>query len=111
MTASGVFRANAFYRAPYEGGAAFLLIADPTFPPPPDRPAARIPAVFPQAVARFGARYPINHRRALLGYLKDYGLSTQPDGDDLIVRNGTGHVLRARFDADDRLTQIDPEES
>jgi hypothetical protein len=109
MIASGVFRADAFYRAPYPGGAAFLLIADPAFPAPDERPTARIPNIFPQAVSRFGAKYPINHRRALLGYLKDYGLESHAEGDDLIVRNGTGPTLRARFEGD-RLTGIEHEE-
>ena len=32
MIASGVCDADAYYRGPYEGGAAFLLIKDERFP-------------------------------------------------------------------------------
>jgi len=43
MVASGVFRANAFYRASYPGAAAYLLIASPDFPANSEPPAARVP--------------------------------------------------------------------
>jgi len=102
LTASGVFNARAFYRAPYEGGAAFLLVAGPTFPPNDVFPPARILSVFPQAVARF----PVNARRALAGYAHYYGLAADPDEADVVVRQGGKAVLRATFDAQDRLTGL-----
>src|SRR4051812_4518593 len=70
--ASGVFHANAFYRAPYEGGAAFLLVVDPEYPVNHTTPAVRIPTVIPQVLRRF----PVDHRRVLSGYVKDYGLTS-----------------------------------
>lgn len=102
--ASGVFHANAFYRAPYEGGSAFLLIIDPDYPHNDTTPAVRIPTVLPQVLRRF----PADHRRVLMGYVKDYGLSGHPNGEGLLIEDETGPVLRARFGPEGELTGLEP---
>lgn len=51
LLASGICKANAYYRCPYEGGALFVLIMDENFPKCPDPPLQRIATVFPQAIA------------------------------------------------------------
>ena len=105
MTASGVFNAQAFYRAPFPRGAVYMLIGDFAFPENPVTPAVRIPSVLPHVLSRYT---PLDHRQALLGYLKYYNLKSDPEGRDLVVRNGTGAMMRARFDDQDRLTALDP---
>jgi hypothetical protein len=50
MLASGVCQANSYYRAPYDGGTAYLLIRDDTFPKNPDPSLRRIASVFPQVI-------------------------------------------------------------
>ena len=67
MIAVGVCQANAYYRGPYDGGAAFLLINDEAFPRNTDPPLQRIASVFPQAIS--GIDIP-NHKLALMGHLK-----------------------------------------
>jgi hypothetical protein len=105
MTASGIFHAQAFYRAPFPRGAVYMLIGDFAYPENPVTPVVRIPSVLPHVLARYT---PLDHRQALLGYLEYYKLKGDPEGRDLVVRNGTGALLRARFDAEDRLTALDP---
>jgi hypothetical protein len=105
MTASGVFNAQAFYRAPFPRGAVYMLIGDFKFPENRATPAVRIPTVLPHVLSRYT---PLDHRQALMGYLEYYGLKGDPQGRDLVVRNGTGPLLRAQFDEQDRLTALNP---
>jgi hypothetical protein len=72
MIGSGICRASAYYRAPYEGGAAYLLIKDDAFPLCSDAPVARIASVFPQAISSLEIP---DHKVAFIGYLEFYGLT------------------------------------
>ena len=45
MIANGICRADAYYRCPYDGGAAFLLIQDENFPKNYEPPLQRIASV------------------------------------------------------------------
>lgn len=71
MVASGVYKANAYYRAPYEGGALFLLIVDTTFPADMRHPVTRIAETFPRFIANVLLS---DQRAALTGYLESHGL-------------------------------------
>ena len=73
MIASGVCDADAYYRGPYDGGAAFLLIKDAKFPPSKEPPLARLAHFFPQAISAFSIP---DHRLALTSYLDQYGSFT-----------------------------------
>jgi hypothetical protein len=90
MIASGVCEADAYYRGPYEGGAAFLLIKDAAFPRRRESPLARLGHVFPQAIAAFAIA---DHRLALTSYLDQAGIAYQSDGDAVVVREA-GEVKR-----------------
>lgn len=105
LTASGLFKADAFYRAPYAGGALYVLLADPAFPRPQVDPAERIPAVLPHVLGRFPE---VNHRQVLEGYLAYYGLGGEEDGPDVLIYNGAGAILRAQFDEHNRLAGFAP---
>lgn len=104
MIASGVCQANAYYRCPYDGGAAFLLIQDENFPEYNESPLQRIASVFPQAIATIDIP---NHKLAFGGYLEHYGLVGEVEGDTLIVKDNSEAVLTAAFDDQDRLTKLD----
>jgi hypothetical protein len=99
-----MFKADAFYRAPYSGGALYLLLADPIYPRQRVNPAVRIPTVLPQVFQRFKD---LDHRQVLDGYLMYYGLTAVPEGADVIIENGTEPILRAHFDERDQLTSMD----
>jgi hypothetical protein len=104
LLARGVCRAVAYFRAPYDGGAAFLLLNETPLPPPSESPAARVASVFPRVVASLPVA---SHKRAFLGHLRHYGLTAVPDGDALVVRQDGSPVLSAEFDHLDRLARLE----
>lgn len=102
--ASVLRNSNAYYRCPYDGGALFVLIQDTWYPRAEIDPVERIAAVFPQAVATLPLS---DHWAAWASYLTSYGLAAFAEGDTLVtVRDGVP-VLRATFDARNRLTHLE----
>mgnify|MGYP001214777150 CR=1 FL=1 len=104
MIGSGIWRANAYYRAPYDAGAAFLLIKDSNFPRNDDSPSARLATVFPQAISAISIN---NHRSALQGYLEAHMLKGQEEGDRLVVLENGQPLMSATFDEHDRLVRLE----
>ncbi|MBL8799294.1 MAG: hypothetical protein JNM56_35740 [Planctomycetia bacterium] len=104
MIASGVCQANAYYRCPYEGGAAFVLIQDDSFPKPTEPPLARIASVFPRAICSIEIP---DHRLALLGHLDHYGLAYEQEAGKVLVKENGELLLTATFDELNRLTNLE----
>ena len=103
MIASGITHAQAYFRGPYDGGAAFFLIQDPAYPVPQQPLVQRIAFTFPQALIAL----PIsNHKQAWLDYLQHNGFKSQQDGDSLITYEDELPVLKASFDSLDRLVEL-----
>jgi hypothetical protein len=103
LIASGVYRANAFYRGPYKGGAVYLLIQDDFFPCNVEQPLKRIASVFPQTISALDIS---NHRVAFSSYLASYGLLGISDGEKIVVED-RGKGLIATFDEQNRLIELD----
>ena len=95
---------NIYYRGPYEGGAAFLLIKDAAFPRSRESPLARLGHIFPQAITAFAIA---DHRLALTSYLDQFGIAYQCVGDAVVVREAGDVVLSAAFDAQRWLVQLE----
>ena len=104
LIATGVCQADAYYRCPYHGGALFVLIQDETFPRCTDPPLARIATVFPRAISALDLA---DHRLALAGYLRSYGLPFEEASDRILVRDQGEPVLTATFDDLNRLTNLE----
>jgi hypothetical protein len=104
MIASGICDADAYYRGPYEGGAAFLLIKDEKFPRSKEPPLARLAHVFPQAISAFVIP---DHRLALTSYLDQHGIDYTSEGRTIVVKEGKNPVLTARFDEQNRVAKLD----
>jgi len=104
LIASGVCKANAYYRGPYSGGAAFFLIQDENFPKRDIVPLARIVSVFPQVISALEIQ---NHKLAFLEYLVDYGLAGEDEGDKVLIKEGGKITLTATFDEQNRLTKLE----
>lgn len=104
LLASGLLDAGAYYRAPYEGGAAFLLITDERFPRCSEPPLGRIASVFPQALAALDIP---NHKIALAGYLESCGLAFESEPARIVVKEKDEPVLMATFDEQERLTHLE----
>ena len=103
ILATGLCKANAYYRGPYEGGAIYLLIKDTNYVQQVDHPLARLATVFPQAISTYTIG---NHRHALTGHAEFLGLSVQPNGNAIIVADSQGKQLSAEFDDQNRLTDL-----
>ena len=103
ILATGLCRANAYYRGPYDGGAVYLLIKDANYRHTLDHPLVRLASVFPQAIST----YPIsNHKHALKGHAEFLGLSVQPQENATIIADSQGGQLSAEFDGQNRLTSL-----
>jgi len=105
MTSVGVlatlFGCDAYYRGPYEGGAAFFLLRDPRLHlKAPD--AVHIATVFPQLLSGLSIS---DHRAALLGYLDTRGLEANIEGEQVRALVGTSSLV-ADFDDSNRLAQL-----
>lgn len=94
---------KAYYRGPYEGGAAVLLITDDELQLQVNDPLQRILTVFPQAIS---AMEIADHREALQGYLEHYGFEPEEEGSALLLREQGQEVLRAEFDELGRLREL-----
>ena len=94
---------KAYYRGPYEGGAAFLLINDERLQLQVDDPLQRILSVFPQAISAMELP---DHREALRGYLEHYGLEPHEVEGSLVLIQDSQEVLRAEFDEHRRLREL-----
>lgn len=100
---AGVLNANGYYRAPYEGGAAFLLIDDPDYPPFDPDPMIRVPLYFPQVIANLPVT---DHRTAFEHYLYYYDLAVERGEQEIVGRNDAGRALVGQFDAAGRCVQV-----
>lgn len=99
--ASGVVQGGAYYRGPYEGGAVFLLIQDPAFPPSqPD--LTRTVRVIPEAL---GALPLSNHRIALRSYLTQRQWDFEENGSEVIASHGKDSITLS-FDELNRLAEL-----
>jgi hypothetical protein len=100
--ATGICAADAFYRAPYEGGALYVLIDAPTLRT--HRPTTAIGLI--NTFLQFIAQVPIKHRPAFTAYIAAKGGSTTLTADGLDATLPDGSILHATFDGQNRLTQL-----
>lgn len=103
MVASGLLKANAYYRGPYSGGALFLLIQDTVYPAAPSREPSHILNHITQVV---GQGIPVNLNRAIQSYLRQCGAETQTDGGKLSGTFADGSRIQIAFDDRGRVAQI-----
>ncbi len=102
MVAVGESGAGAYYRAPYEGGAAYLLIRE-TLPAIPERHhLGRIQRVIAECIST----YQMPHRPAIEAFFTAENLPVaQPEPHEILATAEDGD-LRIRFDEEGRLTEM-----
>lgn len=107
MIASGLCEAKAYYRAPYGGGALFLLIQDAAYPADTRHPFERISATFPQFIQHVQV---FDHEAAFRHYLDWHNLSAETtrhaDTTDIRADHSDGTYLLAQFDDRQRLSRL-----
>ncbi|GAB4216019.1 MAG: hypothetical protein OHK0022_56630 [Roseiflexaceae bacterium] len=102
MVASGVCGADAYYRCPYEGGAAFVLLELPELRESLDDSPQRLVNVFVQLASTFA----INHQRAFVLYCEHKGYTVEANALLVEARSPAGDLIQAEFDNATRLTKI-----
>ncbi len=105
MIASGICRASCYHRDAYEGGSAFLLLYDKLIDAQPPFDLPRLSRRFLDLISR----YEINHRNALLSYLRIRGLPVADKGPMIATELDTGERLSAEFDNAGRLIKLNGE--
>ncbi|MEL7233895.1 MAG: DUF6882 domain-containing protein [Chloroflexota bacterium] len=97
MVASGLYKARAYYRMPFEGSALFVLIDDPAFPLDPRHPVQRVAETFP----RFLASVPLgDHRTMFTGYVEGYNMLTRTEDSTIrAIYPEDRRMVTAQFDA------------
>ena len=92
MVASASLDCAGYYRAPYEGGAAYLLIVGPELveasPPPP---VVRLATGWSRVLSAFAARVE-DHRAALIAYGRRLGLDVVATPSGLVFEGPSGTV-------------------
>jgi len=105
LIASGILKANASYRAPYEGGAVFLLIQDESFPEDERPVIERMATSFPNFIQNMQV---FDHIKALRHYMDSHQLKIEAEREGRILIGTAPDETRiqATFDAKKRLTQL-----
>lgn len=101
--ACGLLDTPGWWRAPFAGGVAWLLLTDLALP----RPAAPLPAEMARVLTRTLAILPVDHAIALDSYVVHHGGSVERAGDTATAHmRGGGHMV-ARFDDSHRIERLE----
>jgi hypothetical protein len=105
MISSRICQASCYYQDAYDGGSAFLLLNDKLIDAQPPFDLSRLSRRYLDLISR----YEINHRNALLSYLRIRGLSFAEKGATITAELESGGRLSAEFDHAGRLTLLNGE--
>lgn len=101
--ACGLLDATGFWRAPFDGAVAWLLLTDRTLPRAGDPPPAEMARVLTRTLAIFS----LDHAIALDAYVVHHGGSVERLGSTATARmRGGGHMV-ARFDDCHRIERLE----
>lgn len=104
--ASAAHPVAGYYRAPYDGGALYVLLTGPELvEPPPFSALVRLTTGWPRVLSVMADRIS-EPRAALKAYVKHLGLQVDEETSDSILISGPKGAARVRFDADDRTLEI-----
>lgn len=102
MISSVAVNVSCYYRAPYEGGAVYLLITGPEIDAQPPFGVAG----FIAGVTSLAASYDFDHRRAVTAYFKAKNLPVVDRGPVVAAQLETGEPITAEFDDAGRCVSI-----
>lgn len=100
LVASGLCRADAYYRSPYEGGAAYMLLQGLQLHPGEEL----TPMGFIQVFTEFIQAFPVHHHTALAGFARQSGWQCSGTSACLDCVSPRGQQIRATFDELGRVT-------
>lgn len=102
MISSVIANVSCYYRAPYEGGAVYLLITAPEIDAQPPFGVAG----FIAGLASLAASYDLNHRTAFTAYFRAKNLPVVDKGPLVAAQLETGEPITAEFDAAGRCVSV-----
>lgn len=102
MISSVIANMSCYYRAPYEGGAVYLLISAPEIDAQPPFGTAG----FISRLTTLAASYDLNHRNAVTAYFKAKNLPVVDKGPVVAAQLETGEPVTAEFDEAGRRLSI-----
>ncbi|MBI2898769.1 MAG: hypothetical protein HYY17_01150 [Planctomycetes bacterium] len=91
-------KGDGYYRAPYEGGAAYVVVQAPELRSP-SVPSVRIPRIFVETLSKDPIADP---RRALAGYLRSFGWDVRSSPERIEALANGESVFTASLDAQGR---------
>jgi hypothetical protein len=104
MMAMMLTEAQGYYRAPFDGGALFLLITGKQLPTSEQAPIQRIAHVFPQMIQSIRIE---NHKEAFIHYLEAYSLQIKESGTAVFgLYEDDETRIHAEFDDKQRLAKL-----
>ena len=106
MVCSGLCGADAYYRCPYEGGAAFVLVSVPALRQSIPHLALRMSTTFTTLISTFEVA---DQKAAFLAYTAGKGLKAEIAGSVYRCQLPDGDLLLATFDRRNRLVKLETE--
>ncbi len=103
MIVSRELNYQAYYKSPFDHGAAAIAISDNRLNVVEEQPLIRISTMFLQVVSAVPV---LNHREAFIGYCRAYGLSHRESGDDVTILGPRDSSIIATFDGQNRMTKM-----
>lgn len=103
MVAVGLTGASAYYRAPYQGGAAFLLMMGEDVWEPPEYPVVRVAQMLGHLLEQITLTNPM---RSLLGWAKALGLQESPIDHGVRLTADDGSWVDLELDTQGRIGRI-----
>lgn len=103
LVVCGALDAPGYFRAPFGGGAMFLLLQDEKLVTKPAQPGARVAEVFRRVVDLLSAS---EHRRALTAYLRHHGAKIEEERGSIVARWKV-ETLTAELGPDGAVAAID----
>lgn len=100
--ATGLFEARGWWRAPFQGGVAWLLL--PGSAPAANEPPA--PVEMASVLTRTLALLPVDHQIAMDAYVVHHGGSVERDGATATARMRSGSMI-ARFDGGKKIERLE----
>lgn len=102
LIAAEVCKASCYYGDAYEGGSVFVLLSGASI----DRQPPFELSGFLRAFTDLASRYDVNHRNALLAYLRIKGLPFVEDGAMIAGKLESGEELRMEFSANGGIVSL-----
>ena len=103
MVACGVCNADAYYRGPYEGGAAFFLMHQTPLQEPPPSSSTEMINLMASVISQF----PVNHRLMAQAFLQQQGYKLVESEDRIVASSAAGSEITITFEAAGRISGME----